>query len=412
MYPRWQESLIRKGLKYRRVLVLAGPRQCGKTTLAQMLKTPEVIYYTLDHEDILQTALSDPGGLVKHGDELMIIDEIQRAPRLLLAIKQNVDENQKKGRFLLTGSANVQASPNTLESLAGRVKRVRLRPLAMGEIYGHPPRFLERAFAGEFVPLKKQDDVQYDKDWYIELAMQGGYPEARDIDDESEKRGWFKDYIDAIIERDLGDIANIRNTNSLKELVSVLAAWSSKFMDVAAVCSILGISRPAIENYIGALEALYLVEYVHPWHKTDYDRLGKQKKMFMSDTGMMAAVLGWRPEQVRLNGERSGKLIETFVCNQLLSILDAKGDEYKLYHYRDRQQREIDFLIEHMDGALLGVEVKAGSVVEPSMFKHISWFRDHLAKDRDFKGIILYTGSQVIRFEDDLWAVPIHCLWS
>ena len=183
-------------------------------------------------------------------------------------------------------------------------------------------------------------------------------------------------------------------------------------MGINSICQALGSSRVTVESYINALEALYLVERVNPWHKTDYDRVGKQKKLFMADTGMMSAILGWRFEAIRLDSDINGKLIETFVFNQLTALISAQTTRYKLYHYRDRQQREVDFILENIHGDLLGIEVKAGTAVNASSFKHLRWFKDNMAKEKSFKGIVLYTGEQIIAFDDGLWAIPISCLWA
>jgi predicted AAA+ superfamily ATPase len=156
-YSRWQRYTIEQALAFRRVIVLAGPRQCGKTTLALALASPDTVYRTLDDPSLLDSALSDPLGFVTHGDELMIIDEVLRAPSLLSVIKQDVDVKQTPGRFLLTGSANIQSVPGVTESLAGRVRKIRLRPLAQGEIHGNSPNFLEKIFAQNFdgIPAKQ-----------------------------------------------------------------------------------------------------------------------------------------------------------------------------------------------------------------------------------------------------------------
>jgi hypothetical protein len=232
----------------------------------------------------------------------MIIDEVQKAPVLLQAIKQDVDVRQTPGRFLLTGSANIQALPGVTESLAGRVRKIRLRPLALGEIRGVLPRFLPNAFTGQFLPDKHfgaEGDYSL-KDTYILHALRGGYPEVLRQDEEREALRWLQDYLDALLERDLQDIINIRRRDSMALLVEVLAAWSSRFMDISGIGASLSLARPTIQSYINALEALYLVERVRPWTKTDYERVGKQDKLFMTDTGLMAAVLRWRFDKVRL----------------------------------------------------------------------------------------------------------------
>lgn len=421
-YTRWQADTLQKNLPKRRVHILAGPRQCGKTSLVKEIAIGKGTYRTLDDPTLLNAAMSDPQGFVRHDDGLMIIDEVQRAPLLLQAIKQDVDENQKPGRFLLTGSANIQSLPGVTESLAGRVSKLRLRPLALGEIYNVPPHFLDKAFRQEFNARKPYRagmndagealEASWYKDRYLSEAFHGGFPEARRLMDELEQRAWHKDYINALIERDLKDITHIKRKDAMVKLIEVLAAWSSKFMDVASICSNLSLSRPTVESYINALEALYLVDRVRPWHKTDYDRIGKREKLFLSDTGVMAAVLRWRFSKVRLDGDLNGKLLETFIFNQLAAHLDVHENMYQLTHYRDGEQREVDFVVEREDGAVLGIEVKASSVIDKSAFKHLVWFRDHMVPGQEFIGIVLYTGEHIVSFGPNLWAVPMSSLWT
>mgnify|MGYP000200434182 FL=1 len=412
-YRRWQEQSIIQALEHRRVILLEGARQCGKTTLAKQLSQTlakndlNPIYYTLDDITLLDSALNDPKSFVSHDEQLMIIDEIQRAPRLLLAIKQDVDENQDSGRFLLTGSANIQSLPSVNESLAGRVRKIALKPLAQGEIAGSKPDFLRNALQQKFTKSS-----QLTKDDYLELAFKGGYPEALSKKSQKERKRWHLDYINAILDRDLKDIAQIRRKDSIRKLVEVLAAWSSKYMDVSNIGQMLSVTRPTVENYINALETLFIIDRIPAWHSTDYDRVSKQEKMFLVDTGLMTSLLGWTPQKVRLDGSLNGKLIESYVYTQLIAILTADDDEYDLYHYRDREKREVDFIIQHEDGGILGIEVKAGSAVSKDSFKHLKWFKERMAKDKAFTGIVLYTGEHTVSFGENMWAVPISALWS
>lgn len=411
-YPRWQEQKIRQALRTRRVLLLAGARQCGITTLAKIVSADEGIYRTLDDETLLNAAQDDPQGFVRHNSRLMVIDEVQRAPSLIRAVKSDVDENQDTGRFLLTGSANIQSLPGVQESLAGRVRKARLRPLALGEIHQKEPQFIVNAFLQKFNSPALIEGKAFDKNAYISAAFRGGYPEALRLQALKEIRRWHLDYLEALLERDLKDITQVRRKDSMSKLVEVLAAWSSRLIDITSIGQNLAISRPTIESYINALEALYLVERVRSWHKTDYDRVGKKDKLFMTDTGLMASILGWRFDKVQLDGSLNGKLIESFVFTQLAAILDAQDEDYGLYHYRDREKREIDFLIEDEKGDMIALEVKAGSSVNRSSFKHMEWFREHLAKGREFTSIVLYTGENLVSFGSRMWAVPLSCLWS
>ena len=407
IYLRWQSQVIQKALTTRRIILLSGPRQSGKTTLAKMLKTEDINYLTLDDITLKQAAEADPHSFIKNKSKTLIIDEIQRVPLLLPAIKKAVDEDNRPGQFLLTGSANIQSLPNVQESLAGRVRKVRLRPLSFGEYQRKKPDFLKNVFDGSFSNSYRH----YDRDEVLEIAIKGGFPEVLRLPG-SEIKSWHGDYIESLIERDLKDIARIQRIDAMKALINTLAAWSGKFIDISAIGSGLSIRRPTIESYINALETLYLIERIKPWTKTDYDRVGKQDKLYVCDSGLMASILGYRLEQIRLDPDRSGKLIETFAFNEIASIVDWHRPEYRLYHYRDREKREIDFIVERDDGAMLGIEIKAGSTLGKNSFKHLEWFQNKMINNKPFKRIILYTGEHVMSFGSNLWAVPFGALWG
>lgn len=405
-YARWQKHQIEKFIKTRRVLLLSGVRQCGKTTLAKELISNDTLYRSLDDLVLRQFAQNDPDGFITHTGKMLIIDEIQRAPSLLSAIKKMVDEDNRPGQYLLTGSSSLQSLPTATESLAGRIHKIRLRPLTQGEILGKDPLFLTKMFCQSFNDAKPF----YAREQILQMAFRGGFPEPIRLA-EKDRKDWYKDYVTSLLERDLQDITKIHRQDAMQKLIEILAAWSGKFMDISTIQSGLSIQRQTIESYINALEALYLVERLRPWTNTDYARIGKQTKLFMADCGLMRSILNWDIDQVRFDSDRSGKLIETFVFNELSAQVDVDNNEYQLFHYRDREKREIDFLVEHK-GSLLGIEVKAGSTINLHDFRHMRWFKNNLAKERPFIGIVLYTGAYSISFGDNMWAVPMSNLWS
>lgn len=408
LYSRWQKQNLEKAMQTRRIILLHGARQCGKTPLAKQLASSDTEYRTLDNLALRELALNDPQGFVKYQGRMLIIDEVQRALDLLSAIKLMVDEDTRPGQFLLTGSANIQSLPGVKESLAGRIRKIRLRPLCQGELQNSDPIFLKNGFQKKFINKNKN---YFDRKKLLEIAFRGGFPEAIKLENE-ERVLWHKDYIQALMERDLNDIAHITRHTAMQDLINVLSAWSGKFMDISAICAGLAIRRPTVELYMNALEILYLIEKVPPWTKTDYDRVGKQSKLFMTDSGLMTSILRWRFEQVELDSDRSGKLIETFIFNELASEVDASNEKYRLFHYRDREKREIDFLIESDDGSLMGIEVKASSVINSDDFKHLKWFRDNICKNNSFIGIVLYSGDLVGQMGENLWAVPFGAMWN
>lgn len=404
---RWQSAHVKRRLEDRRVVLLAGARQCGKTTLARALCGDETEYRTLDDMTLRDYAVDDPNNFVRHTAKTLIIDEIQRAPELLLAIKLVVDEDRRPGQFLLTGSTNLSAIPQAKESLAGRVAKIRLRPFAQGERLGTRPSFLQRAFEGKFTSELQKTS----RDQLITAAFRGGYPEAIELDERG-RRSWHRDYVSALLERDLADISRIHRLDAMRKLLEIVAAWSSKLMNVAEIGRGLSIKRPTVEAYLAALEALYLIERVPAWTKTDYERVGKHDKLFLADSGLMTTILNWRADQIKYDSDRVGKLIETFAYNELAAQCDLHED-FRLYHYRDRLQREIDFVIEREDdGSMIGIEVKASSTVKSEAFNHLRWFKANFCGDRRFHGIVLYSGERIASFGQGMLAVPMSALWS
>ena len=387
-------------------MVIYGSRQSGKTTLAKQVATNKDSFIPLDDPVTLAAAMNDPSGFVRNARGTMIIDEIQKAPPLLLAIKRNVDSDDRKGQFLLTGSADIRTLPTISDSLAGRVSHVRLRTLAVGETLGRRPEFFGMAFKNDW----PHQISGYDKAGIISLAMRGGYPEVVRL--ESERRGgWHADYAKSLLSRDLRDIANIHRQDAMENLLRVLGAWSSKLMDTSAICGKLTISRNTFDSYVNALMSLCLFEKVAPWLRTDYERVGRKEKIFAADTGLMSNLLGWQEGDAALDSDKSGKIVETFVFNELSAQADLDYG-YSIRHYRDREGREIDFVVENREGDLLGVEVKSGSVVSKADFKHMLWFRHNIVSDRKFTGIVLYAGENVLPFGPGLYAVPIAALWA
>ncbi len=405
-YYRWATNIIENAMKYRRIIMLAGARQSGKTTLASNLPVDDVIYKNLDDTSQLEACMHDPGGFIKHGNQLMVIDEIQRVPNLLAEIKANVDKNNAYGRFLLTGSSNIYSMPTVTESLAGRVTKVKLRTLSYGEILGTKnPKFLKNALVGKFVTPK---EVPTRKD-YLSMAFRGMYPEVVKLP-RSKSRSWYRDYLEALLEKDLGDIIKIRKLSEMKKLIEVTSAWSTKSIDLQKICSDMSLGRKTLGTYLDALETMNLLDKVGAWPDSDYKAARRKEKLVLNDSGIISGVLRWNLDKVLLDSDMSGKLIETFVYTQLACLVGL-DDEYKIYHYRDSEKREIDFIIKDQNNNVLGIEVKSGTSVEKKSFKHLEWFHKNIATNCNFIGILLYTGQNVLSFGKNLKALPISVLW-
>lgn len=402
---RLQYASLAEAMQTRRVVFLHGVRQCGKTTLAKQW-SQNGSYRTLDDATFLDAARIDPQGFVQHQHECMVIDEVQRVPSLIMSIKKVVDENSRCGQFLITGSADIYALPHVQESLAGRIQRVRLRTLTQTEVLSHHSFILDAFFQQEWTSLSFKET----KADILSYCFRGGYPEAMMLS-QRRRRRWYADYINVLLEKDARDIIGLRRQDELKNLMIVACSWSSKLMDMSRLGTKLSLNRNTLESYWRVLEAMFLVDRLPPWTKTDYQRVGRQSKIFVNDAGIVCSLLKWKEDDVLLDSDRSGKIVETFLYNELAVQVDAANGLYELYHYRDREGREVDFIVEREDGCLLGIEVKAGSSVGKQDFRHLTWMRDHLVPDKFCAGVVLYMGEQVVPFGDRLWAVPIGHLW-
>ena len=405
MIDRWKLSDVVESLRYRRIVHITGARQSGKTTLAATAPIANVRRYTMDDDNLRETASDNPIEFTERkAGETLVIDEIQKVPELLNAIKIHVDRSPDRGQYLLTGSSSLDFMRKSADSLAGRMHTVRLRTLTLGEVNGNAPSFLDDAFRHEF----KQPAVMMGKRDIIHRAFQGGYPEAIDFPD-NVRRDWYEDYVNTLIARDVKNVAQIRKLDLLKDILKWIMARSSKLWTAEELCSTMQISKETATNYVSALKALYVIDMIPAWNKTDYDRAGKMPKFFASDAGLIANCLDWNEEEAFVNSDLSGKLVESWVYHEISAIAECSKGRYTISHYRDKDKREIDFIVANGQEKMLGIEVKAGGRVGKEDFKHLKWFAENLAK-REFTGIVLYSGEYTLSFGDGFYAVPLAAL--
>lgn len=403
MIERWMKRPLAELMKARRGVNLTGVRQSGKTTLAGAMEFPSVRRYTLDNRSVRQAAERDPSGFVKRGcGETLVIDEVQKVPDLLDAVKIAIDEDGSKGQFLLTGSSNIRFAKAVRDSLAGRLGRVRLRTLSRGEIIGNPPSFLDSAFGRHF----RSQYPAMDKREVIHAGFVGGYPEPIEFPIRV-RRDWFRTYLDDILQKDVRDVTEIRKLEVLRQIAIWLLAHTAQFFSIEELAAKTGVAKVTAETYLETLGAVYLFDRVPAWAKGDYELVGKRPKWVATDAGLVANVLGWNEEEVYFDASRDGKFVETWVYQQLAALADADGG-CSISHYRDGKRREIDFLVERDNGDMLGIEVKAGAASRGD-FNHLMWFAEHLAP-ASFTGIVLHSGRDVLLFGEGFYAVPFSAL--
>ena len=294
MYERFVERRAEEALSDTPVVLIVGPRRAGKTTLVRKMGDAGRTYITLDDQTVLEAARSDPAGFIR-GLDRAIIDEIQRAPDLLLAIKKTVDEDYRPGRFLLTGSANVLTLPRVADSLAGRMETIHLLPLARAEIAGQPPTFLERLFAGKL----RGDRGAVIGDDLVRLVLLGGFPEAISRESERRRQDWARSYLTSVLTRDLRDIAEIEKLTELPKFVRLLAEHSGQLVNYSQFGSSINVSYKTGQRYVGLLEQVFLVATVQPWYTNTLKRIAKTPKLHFLDSGLLATARGLSFDRVK-----------------------------------------------------------------------------------------------------------------
>ncbi len=390
------------------VVLIHGPRQCGKTTLARMVGDPRgYAYFSFDDQVALEAARADPAGFVADLPERSILDEVQKVPTLFPALKTAVDRGRVPGRFLLTGSANVLLAPRLSESLAGRMEILRLHPLAQCELAGKKPRFLEALFSAGFKTRTADRLGQA----LAERIVAGGYPPALDRATSRRRFAWYRDYIETIVQRDLRGLARIRSLDALPRLLSLSAGQTARLLNVSDLAGPFHVSRPTIRDYVTLLEQVFLIEELQPWHTNRISRLIKTPKLHVGDTGLACALLD--ADAATLVGDRSllGQLLETFVFQELRRQASWHDRDIRFQHYRDKDGAEVDIVLEQGSRHLAGIEVKAAATVTSADFRGLRRLKA-AAGGRFVAGAVLYDGESSVSFGDGLFAVPIRSLWE
>jgi uncharacterized protein len=406
LYERLAQSRVEEALSDTRVVLISGPRQAGKTTLISRFTGDGRAYFTLDDATVRNIATSDPVGFLR-GIEYAAIDEVQRAPDLLLAIKQSVDTDKRPGRFLLTGSANIMTIPRVADSLAGRMEIVPLLPLSQAEIAGSFPHFIERAFAGEVRAPKKMilgDDL-------VAVVLAGGYPEALARTHPRRRRKWYQSYVDALVQRDVRDVAAVDQLDRMPRLLRVLAEHSGQMINYSKVGEPLNLNHVTTQRYTGIFEHLFITWTLPPWHSNVIKRLRKTPKLHFWDSGLLADQRDLTADNLKANRGPLGALLETHVASELAKQTGWAEGRLTLSHFRDEKNNEVDIVIEDETGNVVGVEVKASATVNQSDFSGLRRLADACG-DRFRLGVVLYDHDAIVPFGGNMIAAPISCLWN
>jgi len=394
------------------VVLLHGGRQTGKSTLAQWLAAAGHLsrYLTLDDAGALAAARNDPAGFIASLEGSVVIDEVQRAPELFLAIKAEVDRNRRPGRFLLTGSANVMTLPRLADSLAGRIEILTLWPMAQAELTGAPPEanFPDAVF-GRTLPVFAGRGRG--KAALLDLALAGGFPAALSRSDPARRRAWFGAYVTTILQRDVRDLGNVEALAALPRLLALLATRAASLLNLADVSRAMAMPHSTLARYVTLLHSTFLIDTLPAWSANVGKRLAKAYKLLLCDTGLNGYLLGLDRARLADDPGLAGPLLENFVALELLKQAGWSRTRPSFCHLRSHSGDEVDLVLEDRAGNLVGIEVKSGATLSAADFKGLRSLAAMVGR-RFRRGVVLYTGTEAVGFAPNLHALPVEALWS
>lgn len=391
------------------VVLVNGARQTGKSTLVQSLTRNQypARYVTLDEPGMLAAAHRDAAGFLRGLEGPVVLDEIQLAPEMFRNIKLEVDRNRQPGRFLLTGSANVLMLPRLSDSLAGRMEILTLWPFSQGELKGSRETFVDTLFAKS---LGNPVVPALDRPALIDRILAGGYPEVISRTSAARRRAWFDSYINTMIQRDVREIADIEGRTQLPRLLELLAIQAMSLLNMSEVSRSMGIPHTTLKRYLSLLEATFLIQTLPAWSGNVRKRLIRSPKIMLNDTGLMAHLLALERKRLLADSPAVGPLLESFVAQELGKQITWSSARPKLFYYRTAAGREVDFVLEGAGGRLVGIEVKASATLDKKDVRGLDDLAETTGK-RFHRGILLYTGTEVIPFTRKVHALPISALW-
>ncbi len=390
------------------VVLIHGPRQSGKTTLARQVGDEVGFTYVSFDDDVQRAAAQvDPVGYVADLPERVILDEVQRVPELFTSLKAAVDSRREAGRFILTGSVNVLLVPKLADSLAGRMEILKLHPLAQAELAGVPGSFLSALFGGTF---KAGVVGQRLGKLLVERVVAGGFPPALARASPRRRTAWYKDYATTLVQRDIRDLARIKHLADLPRLLQMAAASTARLLNASDLATSFQMSRPTMLEYLTLLSRIFLLEELPPWHSNQLKRLVKTPKLHLGDTGLACALLGLNAATLGKDTTQFGRVLETFIYQELRCQSSWWEKTVSFSHFRDKEKLEVDLVLES-GGQLAGVEIKAASTVTARDFKGLRKLMGATGS-RFATGVVLYDRDAIVPFGKDLYAIPISSLWG
>ncbi len=396
MLVRSMVPLLQMALSVSPVVLLKGARQVGKSTLAMQYSDE---YRVMDDVSVRLNAKAAPQLFIDMLPKPVCIDEIQKAPELLEAIKLYVDRQRRNGDFLITGSANLLDMKQTKDTLAGRVIELSLYPLSFKEQQGKPlDNVVDRLFQQNF------STEMIDSETLLNVMLQGGYPELLRISEPRARKLWFASYISSYVERDARDLGELRDLDSYFRFLNVIASRSATLLNKSDLAKEVGVRIETLDNYLTILHQTFQMHSIRPYYENMGKQFVKAPKTFMADTGVLCYFLDIQSAQALSASRYKGQIIETFVLNEIIKHLQWAEKSCQLYHYRTHDKQEIDFILVAQDQTI-AIEIKSSSNVHKSDFKHIVQFQ--AAHKTPVLGVVFYMGEQVLWFDEQCIALPM-----
>jgi len=415
MYSRHLESIIKELLTEFRIVYLTGPRQAGKTILVQSIgKQLQMDYITLDNQTILAAVENDPHGFIQSfTDKQLILDEFQYSASLIPAIKECSDqlESNRKGKFLLTGSADIFRSAKTQEALPGHMARLELYPLSVTEITQQPRNIIDYLVKGDFNNFNNQPiSRQQIANW----ILTGGYPEIQQKSQRA-KLIWFKSYLQGRLYKDFETLYTARGDyySKLQALIPYLAGLTGNLIKYSNISNDLELDDKLVKSYIQILELMFIVKRVPAYLKNRAKRqASRMPKLHIVDTGLACYLLGLHTEEQLLYSQYYGGLLESLIYMEFCKHKQWATNEVSIFHFRDKRKNEVDIVLELTNGNIIGVEIKASASIHIRDFKGLNKLAE-FSQDKFSHGVIFYSGKEILPFHqgnNKFYALPINLL--
>lgn len=393
-------------------VLVNGARQTGKSTLVQSsdLGGQDRHYLTFDDPGILAAAKRDPNGFVAGLETSVTLDEVQHVPELFPVIKAAIDSQRQPGRFLLTGSANVMLLPKLSQSLAGRMEVLTLWPFSQGELQGTKETFVDALFSHKpVVWVGKQTPVK--RAQLFESVLLGGYPLAVARQSAARRDAWFQSYVMTMLQRDIRDFANIADATAVPRLLSVVAARVGALLNFADLSRTVALPQTTLKRYFALLEATFLVQLLRPWSSNLGKRIIQAPKVHLNDSGLLAHLLAATFDRVKTDGTLAGTLLENFAVMELRKQATWSATQPEIFYWRTASGQEVDVVLEDRAGRVAGVEIKAAATLASNDVRGLQALANTVGKNWA-RGVVLYTGAEVVPFSSNIHGIPINRIWS